>query len=83
MMPLVRGALLAAAMAAFGSSVFDLAVNSVLFPPNYVTLPVVINKSFEDLKFGYASAATLSGGGIVIVIIFVLERLFRRKGALS
>jgi iron(III) transport system permease protein len=80
LVPLVRGALLSAALAAFGSSVFDLAVNSILFPPNYMTLPVTINKAFEDLDFGYASAATVLGGGIVIVIILLLELLFRRKG---
>ncbi|CAM3547759.1 ABC transporter permease [Marinicrinis lubricantis] len=78
--PLVRGALLSAALAAFGSSVFDLAVNSILFPPNYMTLPVSINKAFEDLNFGYASAATVMGGGIVIGIILILELVFRRKG---
>lgn len=79
LVPLVRGALLSAALAAFGSSVFDLAVNAVLFPPNFVTLPVSINKAFEDLNFGYASAATVLGGGIVILIILLLELLLRRK----
>lgn len=77
--PLVRGALLSAALAAFGSSVFDLAVNTILFPPNFVTLPVTINKAFENLDFGYASAATVMGGGIVILIILLLEVLLRRK----
>jgi iron(III) transport system permease protein len=81
LVPLVRGALLSAALAAFGSSVFDLAVNSILFPPNFVTLPVTINKAFEDLNFGYASAATVLGGGIVILIILLLELLLRRKVA--
>lgn len=80
LLPLVRGALLSAALAAFGSSVFDLAVNSILFPPNYMTLPVTINKAFEDLDYGYASAATVFGGGIVILIILLLELLLRRKG---
>jgi len=79
LIPLIRGALLSAALTAFGSSVFDLAINSILFPPNYMTLPVAINKAFEDLNFGYASAATMFGGGIVIVIILILELLLRRK----
>lgn len=77
--PLVRGALLSAALAAFGSSVFDLAVNSILFPPNFITFPISINKAFEDLKFGYASAATIIGGGIVVLIILLFERLMRHK----
>lgn len=83
LVPLIRGALLSAALTAFGSSVFDLAVNSILFPPNYMTLPVTINKAFEDLNFGYASAATVLGGGIVILIILLLELLLRGKGRKS
>jgi len=79
LLPLMRGALLSAALAAFGSGVFDLAVTSILFPPNFMTLPVVINKAFEDLKLGYAAAATLTGGGIVVAIILALERLLKPK----
>ena len=77
--PLLKKALLSAGLAAFGASVFDLAVTSILFPPNFMTLPVVINKAFEDLKFGYASAATIFGGGLVILIIWMIERLFKMK----
>ncbi|MBB3150700.1 iron(III) transport system permease protein [Paenibacillus endophyticus] len=79
LIPLVRGALLSAGLAAFGSSVFDLAVNSILFPPNFLTLPVSINKAFEDLNFGYASAATVLGSAVVILIILAIELLLRRK----
>ncbi|OWR27694.1 ABC transporter permease [Saccharibacillus sp. O23] len=79
--PLVRGALVSAGLAAFGACVFDLAVNSILFPPNFETLPVAIDDAFEDLRFGYASAATVAGGGLVVGIMMILERLFRRKGA--
>lgn len=75
--PLTKGALLTAALTAFGSSIFDLAISSILYPPNYMTLPVVINKAFEDLKFGYAAAATLAGAGLVILIIVVLELIVR------
>ncbi|TYP78111.1 ABC transporter permease [Paenibacillus methanolicus] len=75
--PLTKGALLSAALTAFGSSVFDLAISSILYPPNYMTLPVVINKAFEDLKFGYAAAATLTGAGLVIIIILALELIVR------
>jgi iron(III) transport system permease protein len=83
LVPLIRSALLSAALAAFGASVFDLAVNSILFPPNFMTLPVSINKAFEDLDFGYASAATVLGSCIVIVIIMAVELVFRRKEASS
>lgn len=81
LVPLIRGALLSAGLAAFGSSVFDLAVNSILFPPNFLTLPVTINKAFEDLDFGYASAATVVGSFIVIMIILAVELMLRRKEA--
>lgn len=79
--PLIHSALLSAGLAAFGSSVFDLAVNSILFPPNFVTFPITVNKAFEDMQFGYASAATILGGGLVVLIILTLEFLLRRKEA--
>ncbi len=83
LLPLIRGALVSAALAAFGSSMFDLAVNSILFPPKFSTLPVAINKAFEDLDFGYASAATVTGSALVILIILAAEKLLRRKEAQS
>ncbi len=79
LIPLIRGALLSAGLAAFGSGIFDLAVNSILFPPKFLTLPVTINKAFENLDFGYASAATIASSGIVILIILAVELLLRRK----
>ncbi|RUS46801.1 iron ABC transporter permease [Cohnella sp. AR92] len=77
--PLLRSALVSAGLAAFGAAVFDLATTSILFPPNFMTLPVVINKAFEDLKFGYAAAATLTGGGVVIATIMLFEWLLKPK----
>ncbi|UQZ35659.1 iron ABC transporter permease [Paenibacillus sp. PK3_47] len=81
LIPLIKGALVSGALAAFGSCVFDLAVNSILFPPNFVTLPIVIDDAFEDMQFGYASAATVTGGGIIVLILIVIESFFKRKGA--
>lgn len=79
LLPLIRGSMVSAGLAAFGSSVFDLASTTILYPPDFMTLPVFINKAFEDLKFAYAAAATLTGGGIVVVIIIVMELLFKPK----
>ena len=79
LIPLIRGALLSAGLAAFGSSIFDLAVNSILFPPKFLTCSSAINKAFENLDFGYASAATIASSGIVILIILAIELLLRRK----
>lgn len=77
--PLLKKSLVSAGLAAFGATVFDLAVTSILFPPNFMTLPVIINKAFEDLKFGYASAATIVGGSLVIIIIWIAEWFLRTK----
>ncbi|MEK3882913.1 iron ABC transporter permease [Paenibacillus sp. PL2-23] len=79
--PLVQSALVSAGLAAFGAGIFDLAVNTILFPPKFETLPVTINKAFEDLDFGYASAATIASSLIVIALIWIAERLLRRKEA--
>lgn len=81
LIPLIRGALVSGALAAFGSCIFDLAVNSILFPPNFVTLPIVIDDAFEDMRFGYASAATVTGGGIIVLILVVIETIFNKRGA--
>jgi len=83
LMPLIRPSLVTAALAAFGASMFDLAVNSVLFPPGQYTLPVMINKSFENMKFGQAASATMLSGAIVTTIIAVLIKWLNpnKKGA--
>lgn len=78
-MPLCRSALVTAALSAFGASMFDLAVNSILSPPGQLLLPVMINKAFEDLNFGYAAAATMLGGAIVTTIIMLLNKLLNIK----
>lgn len=81
LIPLIRGALVSGALAAFGSCIFDLAVNSILFPPNFVTLPIVIDDAFEDMRFGYASAATVTGGSIIVLILIAIETIFKKRGA--
>jgi len=73
--PLCKTTLLTAALSAFGISVFDLAASSLLFPPGQMTLPVMINRAFENMRFGYAAAATTLGGIIVISVIVSINRL--------
>lgn len=75
LLPLCKSALITAALSAFGASMFDLATNSILYPPGQLTLPVTINKAFERLDFGYASAATVLGGALVTIIILLVYRL--------
>ena len=60
-------------MAAFGGSVFNLAITTILYPPNYSTLPVYISDSYNDLNFGYAAAATIVGGTFIVAIMLLLE----------
>ena len=62
-----------AILAAFGGSVFNLAITTILYPPNYSTLPVYISDSYNDLKFGYAAAATMVGAAFIISIMMILE----------
>lgn len=64
---------------AFGTSIFDLAITSILYPPNFMTLPVAINKAFEDLNYGYATAATIVSG-VVIIILMMLFKWFVESG---
>ncbi|WP_435655717.1 ABC transporter permease [Brucella pituitosa] len=74
-LPLIAAALLSATLTAFGSAVFDLAINSILRPPRLDVLPVHVNRAFEQGLFGAATAATLIAGSATIVIIFVLRTL--------
>ena len=79
LLPLMRASLLTAGLTAFGTSIFDLAITSILYPPNFVTLPVAINKAFEDLNYGFATAATITSGTLIIVIMMAFK-WFVEKG---
>ncbi|SFV38521.1 iron(III) transport system permease protein [Devosia crocina] len=80
--PLVAAALVSATLTAFGSAIFDLAINSILRPPRLDVLPVYVNRAFEQGQFGAATAATLVAGGITIAILvsirFATDRAIRR-----
>lgn len=73
LLPLLKATVVSAFLSAFGGSVFNLAINTILYPPNYQTLPVYISKGVENLKFGYSAAATVFGGGIVVLLILITE----------
>lgn len=73
--PLIAAALVSATLTAFGSAVFDLAINSILRPPRLNVLPVYVNRAFEQGQFGSATAAALVAGIITIVIIVVVRYL--------
>lgn len=73
LLPLLHNSSVSAVLAAFGGSVFNLAITTILYPPNYSTLPVYISDSYNDLKFGYAAAATMVGGAFIMGIMMLLE----------
>jgi iron(III) transport system permease protein len=71
--PLTAIALISATLAAFGSAVFDLAINAILRPPRLGVLPVYVNRAFEQGDFGVSTAATFVAGAFTVVIILVLK----------
>lgn len=73
--PLVAAALVSATLTAFGSAIFDLAINSILRPPRLDVLPVYVNRAFEQSQFGAATAATLVAGAITILIMVIINLL--------
>lgn len=73
LLPLMHSSTVSAVLAAFGGSVFNLAITTILYPPNYSTLPVYISDAYNDLEFGYAAAATIIGGVFIVGIMLILE----------
>lgn len=79
LLPLLHDSSVSAVLSAFGGSIFNLAITTILYPPNFSTLPVWISDSYNDLKFGQAAAATIVSGICIITIMFVLEKIMNRK----
>ncbi len=79
LLPLLHDSSVSAVLSAFGGSIFNLAITTILYPPNFSTLPVWISDSYNDLKFGQASAATIVSGICIITIMFILEKIMNRK----
>lgn len=79
LLPLLHDSTVSAVLAAFGGSVFNLAITTILYPPNYSTLPVYISDAYNDLKFGLAAAATIIGAAFIISIMLIME-LFMNAG---
>ncbi|MBB6673744.1 ABC transporter permease [Cohnella nanjingensis] len=77
-LPIVRQSLLLATLASFGTSIFDLALASMLKPANYSLMPLVIDRAFEFSRYGYATAATVVSCGAVVLIIVIAQAAGRR-----
>ena len=78
LLPLLATAILSATLAAFGTSVFDLAVTSLLRPPGFEVIPVTINRQFQQGEFGLSTASTVIAAGLTIAAIVTAQSLFRR-----
>jgi len=76
-LPLVRQSLLLATLASFGTSIFDLALASMLKPANYSLMPLVIDRAFEFSQYGYATAASVVSCAVVVLLIVVLQLVGR------
>lgn len=76
--PLAATALLSGVLAAFGTSVFDLAVTAILRPPGFNVLPPVINRQFIDGDYGLSTASTMIGAVTTIAIIAASHIVARR-----
>lgn len=81
LLPLLHNCSVSAVLSAFGGSIFNLAITTILYPPNWETLPVWISDSYNDLKFGDAAAATIVSGVCIITIMALLERLLNMRKA--
>ena len=79
LLPLLHDASVSAVLSAFGGSIFNLAITTILYPPNWTTLPVWISDAYNDLKFGQAAAATIVSGICIIGIMLVLQWLLNLK----
>ncbi|MFY0665943.1 MAG: iron ABC transporter permease [Natronospirillum sp.] len=78
LLPLTLAAFLSAGLASFGSSVFDLAVTSILHPPGYAVLPVVIDRMFQQGYYGQSTASTLIAATITLTLIQLTQVSVRR-----
>jgi iron(III) transport system permease protein len=79
LMPLSRVTLLSAGSAAFGSSVFNLALATMLFPRNFVLLPFAVRRPYATLNFGTAAASTLFAAAVIVSIILFIEFVFKKN----
>ncbi|WP_290653591.1 ABC transporter permease subunit, partial [Aquisalimonas sp.] len=82
LMPLTLAGLPSAGLAVFATSVFDLAITTMLQPSGFPTIPVVIDEHFRTVEYGWATAATvivcLITASIIVIIRLLVKRLFRQ-----
>lgn len=79
LVPLTAAAVTSAGLAAFGSAVFDLAVTTILQPPNFALLPVAILRQFEQGLFGVSTAMTVIATSLTVAVIVTVSATVRRR----
>ncbi|MCQ1059609.1 iron ABC transporter permease [Photobacterium sp. ZSDE20] len=77
-MPLVLTALISATLSGFGSSIFELAINSMLRPPKFEMLAPFVSAQFDSGEYGISTAAVFVAGTVAAMIIAVCNALLRR-----
>lgn len=77
-MPLVLTALISATLSGFGSSIFELAINSMLRPPRFEMLAPFVSAQFDSGEYGISTAAVFVAGAIAASIIALCNALLRR-----
>ena len=78
LLPICLAAFLSALLTSFAGSVFDLAVTSILHPPGYAVLPVVIDRLFQQGLYGQSTAATLLAAAITLALLQLTAWSVRR-----
>ncbi|GEM78887.1 ABC transporter permease [Vibrio superstes] len=77
-MPLVLTAIISATLSGFGSSIFELAINSMLRPPRFEMLAPFVSAQFNSGEYGISTAAVFIAGTVAAIIIAVCNALLRR-----
>ncbi|MDR9828975.1 ABC transporter permease subunit [Vibrio sp. FNV 38] len=77
-MPLVLTAIISATLSGFGSSIFELAINSMLRPPRFEMLAPFVSTQFDSGEYGVSTAAVFVAGTAAAVIIAICNTLLRR-----
>ncbi|WP_264878323.1 ABC transporter permease [Vibrio agarivorans] len=77
-MPLVLTAIISATLSGFGSSIFELAINSMLRPPRYEMLAPFVSAQFNSGEYGISTAAVFIAGSVAAIIIALCNSLLRR-----
>ncbi|PMH45046.1 hypothetical protein BCU68_11330 [Vibrio sp. 10N.286.49.B3] len=77
-MPLVFTALISAVLSGFGSSIFELAISSMLRPARFEMLAPFVSAQFDAGEYGLSTAAVFVAGTFAAVLIAICNYLLKR-----